>query len=345
VRLGYLLDTHAAPYGAPVPSTAEVQRSIEAFMAEAALCELHGFDSINVPDRHMRTETHFPNPLQMLTALAMETERCTLATHALVLTLYHPMHVAEQAAMIDHLSRGRLVMTVAMGYHDDYWRMFGLTRAGRRGRFIEAVEILRRAWAGSEPFSYDGEHFQLTDVRLLPQPYQPGGPELWIGGQVDASIVRAGELADGWVYDLYPIDSDTWERRIDLYKQSAHEHGRRTKVVLLREAWVTDTWEEALRYCEYMVAEHLYSLDHGMPLGGHPDFRERSQVTPENWAAHAVVGTAEQCAEKMVAYGRDMGVDELCVRLRRPMGPSLEETREGLQRFGEEVLPLVRAAL
>ena len=343
MKIGYLLDTHAAPYGAPVPTTADVQRSLAAFLGEAELCERHRFDSINVPDRHMRTETHFPNPLQLLTALAVTTEHCLLTTHTLVLTLYHPMHVAEQAAMIDQLSKGRLGMTISIGYHEDYWRMFGLTRQGSRQRFIEAVEIMRRAWASPDPFSYHGEHFQLTDVRLLPPPYQEGGPELWIGGQVDASIKRAGELADGWVYDLYPIDSPTWEHRNRLYRDTAAAHGRPAKVVLLREAWVTDTWEEAVKYCEYMVAEHLYSLDHGMPLGGHPDFQHRSQVTPENWAAHAVVGTAEQCAEKMVAIGRDLGVDELVVRLRRPMGPSFEETHDALDRFGEEVLPLVRA--
>ena len=151
-------------------------------------------------------------------------------------------------------------------------------------------------------------------------------------------------MADGWCYDLYPIDRETWDRRAGLYRRTAAEHGRPSKIVLLREAWVADSWEDAVRYCEYMVAEHLYSLDHGMPLSGHPDFQERSQITAENWAAHAIVGTPEQCAEKMLAYGSDLGVDELCLRLRRPMGPSFEETAENLERFGEEVLPLVRAA-
>lgn len=345
MEIGYLLDTHAAPYGAPVPATAEVQRSLDAFFEEARLCEQHGFDSINVPDRHMRTETHFPNPLQLLTALAVETSTCTLTTHTLVLTLYHPMHVAEQVSLIDHLSKGRLAMTISLGYHEDYWRMFGLTRQGRRERFVEAVEILRRAWASPEPFSYRGQHFTLEDVRLLPPPYTPGGPPLYGGGQVEASIERSGRMLDGWCYDLYPIDAATWERRNRLYRETAAAHGRPSKVILLREAWVADSWEQALRHCEYYVAEHLYSLDHGMPLGGHPDFRERSQVTPENWAKHAIVGTPEQCAEKMVEIRDTLGVDELVVRLRRPMGPSYEETREGLDRFGTEVLPLVRKAL
>ena len=156
MEVGYLLDTHAAPYGAPVPTTKEIQRSLDAFFAEAKLCERYAFDSINVPDRHMRTETHFPNPLQFLTALARETERCRLATHTLVLTLYHPMHIAEQAVMIDQLSRGRLVLTLSLGYHEDYWRMFGLSRAGRRDRFVEAVEIMRRAWGEPRPLFLRG---------------------------------------------------------------------------------------------------------------------------------------------------------------------------------------------
>jgi alkanesulfonate monooxygenase SsuD/methylene tetrahydromethanopterin reductase-like flavin-dependent oxidoreductase (luciferase family) len=253
------------------------------------------------------------------------------------------MHIAEQASMIDHLSRGRLVMTVAMGYHEDYWRMFGMNRLGRRDRFIESVEIMRRAFASPEPFSYDGAYYQLYNVRLTPPPYQPGGPEVWLGGQANASIERAGVYGDGWCVDLYPVDPATWRERVDLYRSTAERCGRKTNIMVLREAWISDSHEETKRFCEYVAAEQRYSYEQNMPLQAHPDFLDPEAITPERWAEHAIVGTPEECAEKMIRMRDYMGFDEICLRLRRPMGPSFEETLEVLQRFGEEVIPLVDA--
>ena len=144
MKVGYLLDTHAGPYAGPVPDRETVAHSMEAFLEEGRIADEVGFDSIQVPERHMRTETHFPSPLQLLTALAPMTKRAKLATHTLVLTLYHPMHVAEQVAALDNLSRGRVILTVAMGYHDDYWRMFGMT--GSIGAIASSSRLRSSSW-------------------------------------------------------------------------------------------------------------------------------------------------------------------------------------------------------
>jgi alkanesulfonate monooxygenase SsuD/methylene tetrahydromethanopterin reductase-like flavin-dependent oxidoreductase (luciferase family) len=251
------------------------------------------------------------------------------------------MHIAEQAAMIDNLSKGRLILALGMGFSDDYWRMFGTSRTGRKQKFIETLDILDRAFQDSGYFDYAGKYYQLDNVRLTPQPYQPGGPERWIGGEVDTSIERAGRRADAWCVDSFPLEPNEWKRRSAVYRNAAEESGRPSKIVLLREAWVADTHEEALRFCQYMAEEHLWYIRHGFPLGLHPDFPDIASINAENWAKHAIVGSPEECAERIERYRVEFGVDEISLRLRRAGGPSFEAAKQSLQRFGEEVLPLV----
>jgi len=343
MKVGYCLDTHAGPYDGPVPSPERAARSVEAMIEEGELAEAVGFDSVQVPERHMRTECHFPTPLQLLTALAVRTERTKLATHSLVLTLYHPMQVAEQAAMIDLISRGRLILTVAMGYHDDYWRMFGSSRKHRKDRFVEGVEILKLAFAGGE-FSYDGTHFPLDRVQLTPPPYQTGGPELWLGGHFEKAIERAGLYGDAWCGDPFPIIPDVWWPRIEMYRKTAESAGNPSKVVILRDAWVAPTREEALRVAaEHHVQEQRFYYRHGI-FPPSDLFPTESSLTAEALAGHMLLGSPEDCVEQLMHWRDDFDVDYVCVRFRMPTGPSFEAARDALQLFGEEVLPKVGTA-
>jgi alkanesulfonate monooxygenase SsuD/methylene tetrahydromethanopterin reductase-like flavin-dependent oxidoreductase (luciferase family) len=338
MKVGYLLDTHAGPYDGPVPSAKAAADSVEAIMAEGELIEAVGFDSIQVPERHMRTECVFPTPLQLLTALAVRTDRVKLATHTLVSTLYHPMQIAEQVAMIDLLSRGRMILTVAMGYHDDYWRMFGTTRKHRKDKFVEGVEILKLAFAGGE-FSYDGEHYPLDRVQLTPPTYQEGGPELWLGGHFEKAIERAGLYGDAWCGDPFPIIPDIWWPRIEMYRKTAEAAGNPSKVVILRDGWIAPTREEALKVAaENHVLEQRFYYRQGI-FPPSEQFPSESSLTAEALSEHMLLGSPEDCVEQLMHWQNDLDVDYVCVRFRMPTGPSFEATRDAIQLFGEEVLP------
>jgi alkanesulfonate monooxygenase SsuD/methylene tetrahydromethanopterin reductase-like flavin-dependent oxidoreductase (luciferase family) len=343
MKVGYLLDTHAGPYDGPTPSPEVAAGTVASLLAEAELAEKVGFDSVQVPERHMRSECHFPTPLQLLTAIAARTKRVKLATHSLVLTLYHPMQVAEQAAMIDLMSGGRMILTVAMGYHDDYWRMFGSSRVHRKDRFVEGVEILKLAFSGRE-FSYDGTYFPLDRVRLTPPPYQAGGPELWLGGHFEKAIERAGRYGDGWCGDPFPIDPKTWWPRIEMYRNAAQEAGNPAKVIILREGWVAPTRKEALQVAaEHHVQEQRYYYRWGIfpPSAAFPS---ESALTAESLAPHMLLGSPEDCVEQIQRWRDELEVDYVCVRFRMPTGPTFEAARDAIELFGEEVIPKVADA-
>ncbi|MCE2525885.1 MAG: LLM class flavin-dependent oxidoreductase, partial [Acidimicrobiia bacterium] len=111
MRIGYLVDTNAGGYDQALPERRNAAATLHALVEECVLAERAGFHSIQVPDRHGRTESYFGSPLNLLMILARETHRVGIGAYCLVNTLYHPMHVAEQCAIIDNLSRGRLFMT------------------------------------------------------------------------------------------------------------------------------------------------------------------------------------------------------------------------------------------
>jgi alkanesulfonate monooxygenase SsuD/methylene tetrahydromethanopterin reductase-like flavin-dependent oxidoreductase (luciferase family) len=146
MRIGYLIDTNKGGYDQPLPDPADAAATLEAMIEEGIAAEQAGFHSIQVPDRHGRTESYFGSPLNLLTILAHETQRVALGSYCLVNTLYHPMHVAEQCAIIDNISRGRLYMTWGRGFHAGYWGQFGVPEERMLGRFLDGVRLIETAF-------------------------------------------------------------------------------------------------------------------------------------------------------------------------------------------------------
>ncbi len=341
MKLGYMPDTHGGAYDRPRPAREEVGAFIDQLFRESALAEESGFDALLVPERHMRTECIFPPPLILLSALAARTTRIRLGTYILVLPLYNPMHVAEDFAMIDQLSRGRAIFGVASGYHPAYNQMFNIPHHERGARFEEAFDVVMQAWSGGK-FTYQGKHYQFKDVQLTPLPYQQPRPEIWVGGMFPKTIARAGRLGDAWCSDPFPLDPKVWHDQVQLYRKSAKEHGRSSKVVLMREAWVAPTRREADdTFLEIAVQEWLFYFRWGI-LTHHPEFQKESDFTIDRARKHFVCGTPEDCLRQIEMYGREYGVDYIVLRFRLPNGPPRPKVLESLKIFGREVMPHFR---
>ena len=180
---------------------------MEAMIEEGIVAEKSGFHSLQVPDRHGRTECYFPGPEQLLTILARETEKVAIGTFTFVATLYHPMQAAEQFAVIDNLSKGRLYTTMSRGYPP------GLLGAVRHPAGEAARPVPReRSRSGSEAFKgerfdFDGQALAGRERPARAQPYQEGGWPIWGGGNASpAAIRRSAEY--GAAMDLRPVPAD-----------------------------------------------------------------------------------------------------------------------------------------
>jgi alkanesulfonate monooxygenase SsuD/methylene tetrahydromethanopterin reductase-like flavin-dependent oxidoreductase (luciferase family) len=167
-----------------VPPTERYAAAID--MAEWA--DRLGFVSVTLSEHHGSPDGYLPSPLVMAAAVAARTERITIQIAAMVAPFHDPLRLAEDAAVVDLLSGGRLELVVANGYVAEEFAMFGVPMGERVARTTEMVEALRGAWRG-EPFEFRGRTVQVT-----PRPHRRRGPKLALGGSGDAAAKRAARL-------------------------------------------------------------------------------------------------------------------------------------------------------
>lgn len=195
IHIGVLLPTREAvmsgrPEAAPLIEMAE--------RAEAA-----GYDSVWVGDS-LLARPRF-EPLTLLAAAAARTRRVTLGTAVLLPALRHPLLLAHAVASVDRIAEGRLVLGVGIapdtpGVRKEF-EAAGVPFKERVGRLVESMALCRRLWApeaAEAPVSFEGRYWKLSGAQILPAPARPGGPPIWMGGEVEGALRRAGRVADGW---------------------------------------------------------------------------------------------------------------------------------------------------
>lgn len=156
---------------------------------------------LSVSEHHGVDDGYLPSPLVMAGAIAARTANAAIGINALVASFHDPLRLAEDAAVVDLLSRGRLSLTIGAGYVPGEFAMFGVDPSERAARVREAVTTLRAAWTG-EPFEFRGR-----TVHVLPAPAQPGGPKIILGGTSEGAARRAARIADGFI----PSEPECWD--------------------------------------------------------------------------------------------------------------------------------------
>jgi alkanesulfonate monooxygenase SsuD/methylene tetrahydromethanopterin reductase-like flavin-dependent oxidoreductase (luciferase family) len=157
----------------------------------AAWGEAQGAITAAVSEHHASPDGYLPAPLVLASAIAARTTRLPIQVAALLVPLHDPIALAEQMAVLDLLSRGRVSYVCAVGYRPEEYAMFGRDFRTRGRRIEESLGVLRRAWTG-EPFEYQGR-----PVCVTPRPATPGGPVLFMGGNSPAAVRRAARLGMG----------------------------------------------------------------------------------------------------------------------------------------------------
>jgi alkanesulfonate monooxygenase SsuD/methylene tetrahydromethanopterin reductase-like flavin-dependent oxidoreductase (luciferase family) len=154
----------------------------------ASWSETRGCVATVLSEHHASDDGYLPSPVPLAAAVAARTSSMTISVAALLLGMYEPVKLAEDLAVVDLISRGRVSYVIGIGYRDEEFQMFGVERRGR-GRTVEArIELLRRLWSGEEV------EFEGRRARVTPPPYTPGGPMLAYGGGTEVAARRAARL-------------------------------------------------------------------------------------------------------------------------------------------------------
>src|SRR5216683_1150549 len=138
-----------------------------------------GFDSIWAPEHHFTEYCFCASPMLMLAAMASVTKRIRLGSAVVVLPFNDPVRVAEEGAMVDLMSDGRLDLGVGRGFQPVEFRGFGVDQARSHEMFDEALQIIERAWSG-ETVAFKGRHFNIEEHAVRPKPIQQPHPPIWL---------------------------------------------------------------------------------------------------------------------------------------------------------------------
>lgn len=180
-------DMRAHPQGPPLSEL------YAAALEMADWAEGRGCAAIQVSEHHASPDGYLPAPFVLASGLAARTKTTPIQVAAVLVPLHDPVELAEQMAVLDIQSGGRVSYVCAVGYREEEYAMFGRDMKGRGRRMEECLDVLRRAFTG-EPFEYEGRR-----VRVTPAPLTPGGPLLLMGGSSKIAVRRAARFGMGMI--------------------------------------------------------------------------------------------------------------------------------------------------
>jgi len=341
VRVGIGLFTGQVPAGSSRTFAAEYREMIDL----VKLAEDVGFTSAWVSEHHGASDGYLPSLLVMLGAFAAATSTIELGTGVILTPLHDPVRLAEDAAVVDQLSDGRLLLGLGLGWREEEFRMLRIPIAERLARHAETVEILRKAWRG-ERFSHDGDAFRFDRIRISPPPARPGGPPILLGGYVDAALRRAGELGDGHLTD--GDDLDFLDHALPLVDEGARAAGKSPagqRFVLFKNAFVADDGDVWSKIHAGVVQAwgcyEAWGQGHDTP---EHDGYEPSLPDEEAARGSLVGGTADEVAAALEPLAERFAErdTDIVLRLHYP-GMTYDEVAPAVERVGREVIPrLVR---
>ena len=341
VRVGIGLFTAQLPVNSERTFGQEYRETLEL----VRLAESVGFDSAWVSEHHGSSDGYLPSLLAMLAAFAALTERIELGTGVVLTPLHDPLRLAEDAAVVDQLSGGRLILGIGNGWREEEFRMFGASRAQRGARTEETIEVLRRAWTGRR-FSFEGQTLRYDRVKVTPPPARPGGPPILLGGYDRKAVVRAGRLADGYVTD--ETGADEVRTNLELVAEGANGVGRDPNdliVVLLQNAFAWRDGDPWPLIRDGLVHQHgtYEAWGEGADTPEH-DRLEPAVPSDEDLRLSTPAGPPEEVARALLATIRAAGDRDihLVVRLHYP-GMDLDTASRAAELFATDVMPVLKA--
>jgi alkanesulfonate monooxygenase SsuD/methylene tetrahydromethanopterin reductase-like flavin-dependent oxidoreductase (luciferase family) len=204
-----------------------------------------GFDWVSVSEHHYGPIMLTPNPLVWAGALTQVVRRAKIALLGPVLPLNNAVRVAEETAMLDAISGGRIVVLFLRGVPGEM-RTYGADPADPRGATQEGIDLILKAWTAPEPFAWDGAHHHHGLVAIWPQPIQKPHPPVFGSGNSEDSVIFAAQRRLGLAISFAPVEQVA--RAVALYRAEAEKAGwspTRDQVLYRAVAQISETETDA----------------------------------------------------------------------------------------------------
>jgi alkanesulfonate monooxygenase SsuD/methylene tetrahydromethanopterin reductase-like flavin-dependent oxidoreductase (luciferase family) len=316
-------------------------------LEEAVLAAELGFDCVWVSEHHFSPDCWNPAPFAFLGAIAARTERVRIGTYVLLLPLHNPVRVAEDVAVLDNISRGRVDLGVGVGSSPEEFRTFGIPIENRLGRTFEALRIIERCFAAEE-FSHAGKHYNFPDIHLTTRPVQRPGPPILVAAMGEQSVAWTARRG----YGMAAGAGRGHDRYLEALRANGHDPATRDIASVPIRVHVAETREQAWDEVEAGLHQvlHFYRT-HGNPaagsrgaepLGALPPLGEFRDVPEIGHGGQAfAVGTPGEVMRALEAY-RGRQLTHLSLNLHQP-GQDSASVRRSMRLFAREIMPVIKA--
>jgi alkanesulfonate monooxygenase SsuD/methylene tetrahydromethanopterin reductase-like flavin-dependent oxidoreductase (luciferase family) len=320
-------------------SSETYQERFLALLEQVRIIRKLQFDSVWIPEMHFVEGVYYP-AIATLGSVSSYCEGLVLGSCVLLLPLYNPFFIAETFAMLDIMTGGRVVLGVGLGDGIRDYEAYGVEFTQRSTRLEESIQLIRSLWKG-ERVTHRGSHYSLTDVSLSIRPVQRPNPPIWIGGgHSEKALKRVAELGDAWIpgpfTPLRILKTDFAK-----YEKYLTEVGRTIETIerpLRRELYVARNRDRARERARFFLEKRLQDhIEWWQKSKSGRAFAERVQDVDLLDDA-CIVGTPDDCIERIETYRRDLGVNHMLLRMQFP-SMSEQESLEVLELFGKAVLP------
>jgi alkanesulfonate monooxygenase SsuD/methylene tetrahydromethanopterin reductase-like flavin-dependent oxidoreductase (luciferase family) len=342
-------------------------QSIDELMHAARM----GFDGLGTNEHHQNVYGFMCNPNLFGATLAKMTKDAGLDDVALVQlgatvsSTSPPIRIAEEYAVIDCISGGRLVAGLPLGLGCDANVSYGVTPIEQRGRWSEAIDLIRKAWTAEEFFAWNGKYFQLPKVNLWPRPVQKPHPPLLVPGAASSSTWDYCHERDLPYAFLSYFGGKSADNVLKRFWERGEAHGRDRnpyRAAMLQLVGVADTDAEAEdlfgRHLEHFYHKGLHLPPHYLSPPGQMDYKSMVSLFSNPYLEHmdytvdlkpltakdmiekefAIVGSAATVREKLEDMCRRLNVGHLMVVPQFGSMPH-DLAMENIERIGRDVLP------
>jgi len=333
------------------------------YLDELEYGEELGFDAIAVNEHHQTAYGLMPSPIVTASALARRTKRAKIAILGSALPLReHPLMVAEEHAMIDVISGGRLISGFVRGIGAEY-HTFGVNPTFSHERFHEAHDLIVRAWTEPGPFAFQGRHYNVQYVNLWPRPYQKPHPPIWIPSQGSKETIDWAAHPDRrYTYLQTFSPANVVQRYLKMYRDTCKGFGYEAEDSQLGWAvpvYVAST-DKAARAEAKPHFEAFRNVFLKMPVEMllPPGYTSRESLKNVMKAKAAifgditleksielgliVCGSSSTVREALASYWKDMRFGNLLVLCQFGTLPA-DLTRRNMELFAREVMPAVKS--
>jgi alkanesulfonate monooxygenase SsuD/methylene tetrahydromethanopterin reductase-like flavin-dependent oxidoreductase (luciferase family) len=303
-------------------------------------------DSVWLAEHHFSPDRSvLASPLVIASAIAARTSRIRIGLAVQVLPLTNPLRIAEEAATVDHISKGRFNFGIGRSGLTKYYQGYNVPYAESRARFLEALDILMKAWR-QERFSHEGTYFSFHDVTVVPKPYQQPYPPLRVALASPDTFSLIGSMGHSvFISANTPIPQ--LRERLDLYEQTRQKAGHPgpSDIALRIPAYVAETAERARSEPE---ASAMHAIHYGaQELSG----SAASQETAERLQRMASVpyddllkrrllyGTPEAVVERLQEYQEALGITGVVLEMNYGGRIPYDRVINSIRLLSDKVIP------